>query len=60
MVMMILVDMALAQPTTVVGYVSNIQAVVETQPVLIYQTAQITGAVGTVSLVSLSMSTKWS
>ncbi|KAI8795414.1 ventricular zone-expressed PH domain-containing protein 1 [Biomphalaria glabrata] len=50
MVMMILVDMALAQPTTVVGYVSNIQAVVETQPVLIYQTAQITGAVGTVSL----------
>ncbi|KAH9495102.1 Ventricular zone-expressed PH domain-containing protein 1 [Bulinus truncatus] len=49
MVMMILVDMALTQPTAVVSHLSSIQAAVETQPILIYQTAQITGAVGTVS-----------
>lgn len=49
MVMMTLVDMAVAQPETVVGHLAIIQAMVENQPVLMFQMAQITGAVGTLS-----------
>ncbi|CAL1527244.1 unnamed protein product [Lymnaea stagnalis] len=48
-VMMTLVDMAMAQPGTVVSHLSVIQAMVENQPVLMFQMAQITGAVGTLS-----------
>ncbi|XP_005094008.1 ventricular zone-expressed PH domain-containing protein homolog 1 isoform X2 [Aplysia californica] len=49
MVLMILVDLALAQPASVGGQVAQVQAVVGTQPMLMYQVALITGAVGTLS-----------
>ncbi|XP_059164371.1 ventricular zone-expressed PH domain-containing protein homolog 1-like [Physella acuta] len=49
MVIMILVDMAVARPEAVVEHLGVIQGMVDTQPVLMYQVAQITGAVGTIS-----------
>ncbi|GFO21955.1 triosephosphate isomerase, partial [Plakobranchus ocellatus] len=49
MVLMILVDMALSQPAAVVNHLSPIQAAAETQPMFMYQVAQIMGAVGTIN-----------
>ena len=54
LVLMILVDMAMSRPAAVVSQLTTIQAAVETQPMFMYQVAQIMGAVGTLNKVSLS------
>ena len=53
MVLLILVDMALSRPAAVVNQLATIQAAVETQPMYMYQVAQIMGAVGTLSKVTM-------
>ncbi|CAG5118467.1 unnamed protein product [Candidula unifasciata] len=49
MVLMILADMTTSRPAALVDHLPAVQAVVDSQPMLMYQVAQITGAVGTVS-----------
>ncbi|GFR64654.1 ventricular zone-expressed PH domain-containing-like protein 1 [Elysia marginata] len=58
MVLMILVDMALSRPLAVVDQLPTIK-IVETQPMYMYQVAQITGAVGTLSKEEAERSMKY-